>query len=48
MMAAEEGPKLLDADALMEEIVAKKGARPYQDGLSEENWEQVCTGVHVL
>ena len=42
MAAADERePKLLDADSLMDEIIAKKGPRPYQDGLSESNWEEV-------
>lgn len=36
-----EGPKLLDADALMDDIIAKKGPQPYKGGLSEDNWEQV-------
>lgn len=36
-----EGPKLLDADTLIDEILAKKGPHVYQDGLSEENWEEV-------
>ncbi len=40
-MAAGEMPKLLDADALMDEIIAKKGPREYKEGLSEENWEEV-------
>ena len=32
----------LDMDAMIDEILAKKGPRKYQDGLSEDNWEQVC------
>lgn len=40
MAADPEGPKLLDADTLIDEILAKKGPQEYKDGLSEENWEQ--------
>lgn len=36
-----EAPKLLDADTLIDEILAKKGPQEYKGGLSEENWEQV-------
>ena len=39
-----EGPKILDADALIDEIIAKKGPHQYKGGLSEDNWEQVHTG----
>lgn len=45
-----EGPKLLDADTLIDEILAKKGPHVYQDGLSEENWEEVSRaggGAHL-
>lgn len=35
------GPKLLDADTLIDEILAKKGPQEYKGGLSEDNWEQV-------
>ena len=31
----------LDMDAMIDEILAKKGPQKYQDGLSETNWEQV-------
>lgn len=31
----------LDMDAMIDEILAKKGPQKYEDGLSEENWEQV-------
>ena len=34
-------PKLLDADELIDEIIAKKGPVKYEQGLSEENWEEV-------
>lgn len=40
-MASAERPRLLDADSVMDEIIAKKGPQPYKDGLSEDNWEQV-------
>ena len=43
-----EAPKLLDADTLIDEILAKKGPHVYQDGLSEENWEEVSRAVHIL
>jgi len=36
-----EPPKLLDADALIDEILAKKGPQKYKDGLSEDKWEEV-------
>ena len=32
----------VDMDAMIDEILAKKGPQKYQDGLSEENWEKVC------
>ena len=35
------GPQL-DADVLIDEILAKKGPARYKDGLSEDNWEEVC------
>lgn len=35
----------LDMDAMIDEILAKKGPQKYEDGLSEENWEQVMTYV---
>ena len=34
-------PQLLDADALIDDIIAKKGPYQYTEGLSEDNWEQV-------
>ena len=41
-MAAEGGLGVLDADDLIDEIIAKKGVHKYTGGLSEENWEEVC------
>ena len=35
--------KLLDADTLIDEILAKKGPQKYKGGLSEDNWEEVGT-----
>ena len=32
----------VDMDAMIDEILAKKGPQKYQDGLSEDNWEQVA------
>lgn len=40
MAAAAGPPKLLDADTLIDEILAKKGPQQYKEGLSQENWEQ--------
>lgn len=34
-------PTLLDADELIDEILAKKGPQKYAQGLSESNWEEV-------
>lgn len=31
----------LDMDALVDEVIARKGAYKYKDGFSEENWEEV-------
>ena len=31
----------VDMDAMIDEILARKGPQKYQDGLSEDNWEQV-------
>lgn len=31
----------LDMDALLDEVIARKGAYKYKDGFSEENWEEV-------
>ena len=31
----------VDMDAMIDEILAKKGPQKYRDGLSEENWEEV-------
>ena len=39
-----EAPKILDADALIDEIIAKKGPYKYTEGLSEDNWEEVSFG----
>ena len=36
----------LDMDALLDEVVARKGPYKYKDGFSEENWEEVATAVH--
>ena len=33
----------VDMDAMIDEILARKGPQKYQDGLSEEKWEQVCS-----
>lgn len=33
--------KILDADDLIDEIIAKKGPHKYTEGLSEDNWEEV-------
>ena len=35
------GPDVLDADQLIDEIIAKKGPQKYTGGLSEDNWEEV-------
>ena len=43
-MAEKGGPQLLDADALIDDIIAKKGPHKYTDGLSEETWEEVGFG----
>lgn len=40
-MAGSGGPRLLDADALIDEIIAKKGPQKYTEGLSEDKWEEV-------
>ena len=40
------GPQL-DADVLIDEILAKKGPARYKDGLSEDNWEEVCFILHT-
>ena len=34
-------PVSLDMEAMIDEIIAKKGPQKYQDGLSEDNWEEV-------
>ena len=31
----------VDMDAMIDEILARKGPQKYRDGLSEDNWEQV-------
>ena len=33
--------QLVDAEALIDDIIAKKGSYRYTEGLSEANWEQV-------
>ena len=33
-------PPVVDADTLIDEILAKKGPQKYKDGLSEDNWEE--------
>lgn len=38
----------LDMDAMIDEILAKKGPQKYQDGLSEDNWEQVLSSHHLM
>ena len=38
---AAEMANSLDMDALLDEVIARKGAYKYQDGFSEENWEEV-------
>ena len=40
-MAAGEHPRILDADVLIDEIIAEKGPHEFKGGLSEDNWEQV-------
>ena len=45
MAGGEDGPKLLDMDTLVDEILAKKGPQQYKDGLTEENWEEVSLVV---
>lgn len=37
----ESKPTILDADELIDEILAKKGPQKYAHGLSEDNWEEV-------
>lgn len=39
------GPQLLDADELIDEILARKGPAKYKDGLTEDNWEEVCFDI---
>ena len=34
-------PTVLDTDALIDELLAKKGPQSYSEGLSENNWEEV-------
>ena len=34
-------PVSLDMEAMIDEILAKKGPQKYQDGLSEDKWEEV-------
>ena len=41
-------PAMLDADALMDEILAKKGPQKYTQGFSEDNWEEVRRGNQQL
>ena len=40
----------VDMEAMIEEILARKGPQKYQDGLSEDNWEQVhvCTSLSTM
>lgn len=33
-------PVIPDTDALIDEIIAKKGKFKYTDGMSEDNWEE--------
>ena len=40
-MDTKELPRVLDADDLVDEIVASKGRHQYKQGLSEDNWEEV-------
>ena len=42
---AAPGTVSVDMDAMIDEILAKKGPQTYKDGLSEQNWEEVreCT-----
>ena len=37
----------VDMDAMIDEILARKGPRKYQDGLSEDNWEQVYHRLYL-
>ncbi len=37
---AESRAELLDTDAIIDDIIARKGPRRYTEGLSEENWEE--------
>lgn len=41
MAEGSDQPMLLDPDAIMEEIYARKGPQKYTGGLSEDNWEEV-------
>jgi len=41
MAEGRDQPMLLDPDAVMEEIYARKGPQKYTGGLSEDNWEEV-------
>ena len=46
-----EEQKVADFDELVDEIIARKGPAKYQDGLSENNWEEVdlsLTSSHTL
>ena len=38
---AAPGTVSVDMDAMIDEILAKKGPQTYKDGLSEQNWEEV-------
>lgn len=39
--ATRGAPQLVDAEALIDDIIAKKGPHRYTEGLSEDNWEEV-------
>lgn len=41
MAEGSDHPQLIDPDALLDEIFARKGPQKYAGGLSEENWEEV-------
>ena len=41
MAEGSDHPQLIDPDALLDEIFARKGPQEYSGGLSEENWEEV-------
>lgn len=41
-------PTIPDTDALIDEIIAKKGKFKYKDGMSEDNWEEASVELDVM